>query len=75
MKKFYYYTIFVYYYTGNQNGDIKQSKRIFHSFKTLYNNLHTFKNLKSISIYNNNECIYKTISGHYNIIDYLKKHI
>lgn len=60
----------LYYFTG-KNGDFKESKRVFKNFVALYNNLNTFKNIKSISIFDDNLKLVKCIEGHYNVINYV----
>lgn len=64
----------VIYYTGS-NGDCKESKIVYKSYKSLYNNLNKYHNLKSIYVcdYNKNSRI--AIHGYYNIIDFLKSKI
>ena len=60
----------VYYFTG-KNGDYKESKRIFNSFVSLYNNLNTFKDINYIAICDDNWHAIECINGRYNVIDYV----
>ena len=56
------------------SNDLKiKSKKVFKGFKSLSNYLLKVKNVAEILIYNNNCELKRTVSGYYNIIDFLNQ--
>ncbi len=62
--------IYVTYYTGT-NGAYKESKRVFKSYRALYSQLNTFKDIRNIKI--NVGEFQKIVTGHYNVIEHVTR--